>query len=55
MFFNAGCNDHKYFFLNPEKKIAQIRLGVFEKNTKKNAKTANSDALQFLLKKPKAI
>jgi len=34
---------NKYFLPNPEKKLAQIRPVVFEKN----AKTANSDALQF--------
>jgi len=28
----VGMN--KYFFLNPEKKLAQIRLVVFEKNAK---------------------
>jgi len=34
---------NKCFLLNPEKKIAQICLVVF----KKNAKTANSDALLY--------
>jgi len=29
--FNAGCMN-KCFFLNPEKKMAQIRFVVFEKN-----------------------
>jgi len=30
MLFNTGCNE-KCFLLNPEKKLAQIRLVVFEK------------------------
>jgi len=34
---------NKCFLLNPKKDLAQVRLVVFEKN----AKTANSDALQF--------
>jgi len=33
----------KYFLLNPEKKLVQIRLVVFEKN----AKPLNSDASKF--------
>jgi len=33
MHFNAGCNEQS-FLLNPEKKLVQIRLAVFEKNAK---------------------
>jgi len=34
MLFNAGCIINKCFLLNPEKKLAQIRIVVFEKNEK---------------------
>jgi len=34
LLFNAGCNE-QVFLLNPEKNLAQIRLVVFEKNSKK--------------------
>jgi len=35
LFFNAGYYV-QVFLLNPEKKLAQIRLVVLEKNAKKN-------------------
>jgi len=46
--FNAGCNE-QVFFPEPRKKIAQIRLVVFEKN----AKTAHFNSKNDVTK-PKA-
>jgi len=45
VFFNAGCN----VFLNPEKKLAQIRLVVFEKNANKFRKNDVTEPKDRLL------
>jgi len=34
LFYNAGCNEQSVVFLNLEKKLAQTRIVVFEKNAK---------------------
>jgi len=32
--FNASCNEQVFFLLNLEKNLKQIRIVIFEKNTK---------------------
>jgi len=41
--FNAGCNEQVFSPINPEKKFAQTRLVVFQKNAKTHSLISKID------------